>query len=99
MTVDPRLLSLLRERAGLRTAALEGESGVALVRRRMQAVGVASETEYLDRLNCDPAEFEALAAAVAPDPACRLARAVAQGAEPAPAVATAQVTRLRIPEP
>jgi chemotaxis protein methyltransferase WspC len=65
VTVDPRLLSLLRERAGLRTAALEGESGVALVRRRMQAVGVASETEYLDRLNCDPAEFEALAAAVA----------------------------------
>ena len=65
MTVDPALLELLRTRAGLRTTSLEGESGAAVVRRRMQAIGIDRDDEYRRRVERDPAELETLVAAVA----------------------------------
>jgi len=65
VTVDPALLELLRTRAGLRTTALEGDSGAAVVRRRMQAIGIDRDDEYRRRVERDPMELETLVAAVA----------------------------------
>lgn len=65
MTTDPEVLRVLRERTGLRIAALEGESGTSLIRRRMQATGLDRIEAYRERVARDPAELEALAAAVA----------------------------------
>lgn len=65
MSIDPELLRMLRDRAGLRTQSLEAESGEALIRRRMQAVGIESAERYRMLVDVDPEELEALVAAVA----------------------------------
>lgn len=62
---DPLLLELLRQRTPLHPRLLEGESGSLIVRRRMQALGIADAAAYRDRVARDPVELEALVVAVA----------------------------------